>query len=234
MQDVIGVGTALRRARTKQGLTLDQAARDTRIRSDILAALEDEDFGQLLGDVYVRGCLRSYAQYLGLNPDKVVALYARDVHESESLRPPPSPMGRVQRAMTATRLRDNPRLILLGTVTLLAVAVVLGVLSRQRTAPEPAALSNQVQQPELDRRITADVVANRDGAQVTVAVDAGVPRTVTLAEGEGQSFSATSSLLVRIPDGGIRLSVSGVDQGSPGTPGAPWEKRFSFDTQEGV
>ena len=235
MQDVIGVGTALRRARTKQGLTLDQAARDTRIRPDALAALEDEDFGQLLGDVYVRGCLRTYAQYLGLNPDKVVALYARDVRESEPPRPPPSPMGRVQRVMTATRLRDNPRLILLGAVTLLAVAVAFGVLSRQRTAPEPAALSNQVQQPELDRRITADVVANYDGAQVTVTVDAGVPRTVTLAEGEGQSFSATSSLLVRIdPGGSVRLSVSGVDKGSPGTPGTPWEERFSFDTQEGV
>jgi cytoskeletal protein RodZ len=233
LQDVIGVGAALRTARTKRGLTLDQAARDTRIRADILAALEDEDFGELLGEVYVRGSLRSYAQYLGLNPDKVVALHVRHAEEPQPPRPPVSPMGRVHRVMTASRFRDNQRLIVLGAVTVLVLAVVLGVLSRQRSAPEPAALPTQAQQPELDRRITADVVANRDGAQVTVTVDAGVPQTVSLAEGEAQSFAATSSLVVRIADGGsVQLSISGVDKGSPGTPGSPWQERFSFDPQE--
>ena len=233
MQDVIGVGAALRKARIRLGLTIDQAARDTRIRSDVLAALEDEDFGQLLGDVYVRGSLRSYAQYLGLSPDKVVALYARDAEDPGPPPPPASPMGTVERAMTASRFRDNQRLILLGVVTLLAVAVALGVLSRQRTAPEPAALSTRAQQPALDRRITADVVANRDGAMVTVTVDAGVAQTTSLAEGEAKSFSATSSLLVRIADGGsVRLSISGVDRGSPGTPGSPWEERFSFEPED--
>lgn len=232
MQDVIGVGDALRKARTRRGLTLDEAARDTRIRPDLLAALEDEDFQQLMGDVYVRGSLRSYAQYLGLNPDKVVHLYARHAEEPTPPARPPSPMGTVQRAMTASRFRDNQRLILFGAVTLLMLAVALGVLSRQRAAPEPAALATQAQQPELDRRITADLVANRDGAQVTVIVDAGAPQTLTLARGEAQSFQASSSLVLRIADGGsVQLSVSGVDKGSPGTPGSPWEESFSFEAE---
>ena len=50
----MGVGSALRKARTKRGLTLEEAARDTRIRADLLGALEDEDFDRLMGDVYVR------------------------------------------------------------------------------------------------------------------------------------------------------------------------------------
>jgi cytoskeleton protein RodZ len=228
----IGVGAALRTARTKRGLTIEEAARDTRIRPDLLAALEDEDFGRLLGDVYVRGSLRSYARYLGLSADRVVELYARDAEDPGIPRPPASPMGAAERAMTASRFRDNQRLILLGAVTLIVVALIFGVVSRQRTAPAPAALSTRVTQPELDRRITADVVANRDGAQVTVTVDAGVPRTVSLAQGEAQSFEATSSLVVRIADGGsVQLSVSGVDKGSPGTPGSPWQERFSFDAE---
>jgi hypothetical protein len=141
-------------------------------------------------------------------------------------------MGAVERVMTASRFRDNQRLILLGAVTLLVVAIGLGVLSRERTAPEPAALPTQAQQPELDRRITADVVANRDDAQVTITVDAAAPVTVTLAEGEAQSFEATTSLVVRIADGGsVHLSVSGVDKGSPGTAGSPWQESFSFDTE---
>jgi cytoskeletal protein RodZ len=232
MQDVMGVGEALRKARTRRGLSLDEAARDTRIRLELLAALEDENFEQLMGDVYVRGSLRSYGQYLGLNPDKVVELYARHAREPAPPVRPISPMGAVQRVMTASRLRDNQRLILLGAVTLLVLAVVLGVLSRQRGAPEPAALPTRAQQPELDRRITADLVANVDEAQVTVTVDDGAPETLTLAKGEAQSFEATASLVVRIGDGGsVHLSVSGVDKGSPGTPGSPWEGSFSFETE---
>src|SRR5205085_4395634 len=59
-----GVGTALRAAREEQGLSIEEASRDTKLRSDQLQALEDERFERLLGDVYVRGSLRSYARYL--------------------------------------------------------------------------------------------------------------------------------------------------------------------------
>ena len=67
---------------------------------------------------------------------------------------------------------------------------------------------------------------------MTVTIDAGTPQTITLADGEAQSFEASSSLVVRIADGGsVHLSVSGVDEGSPGTRGTPWEERFSFETE---
>ena len=73
MQDsMIGVGSALRKARERRGITLDAASRDTKLHIDQLRALESEDFEALLGDVYVRGSLRTYSQYLGLSPDKVI------------------------------------------------------------------------------------------------------------------------------------------------------------------
>jgi cytoskeletal protein RodZ len=231
VQDVIGVGAALRRARIKRGVTLEEAARDTRIRPDLLLALEEEDFDQLLGDVYVRGSLRSYAQYLGLSADKVVQLYGRDAEDPQPPPRPVSPMGITERTMTASRFRDNQRVIVLGALTLIVLALALGVVSRQRAAPAPASLPTRAGQPQLDRRITADLVANVDGARVSVTVDAGVPQTLTLAKGEGQSFAATSSLVVRIPEAdSVHLWVNGVDRGAPGTPGQVWEERFSFDT----
>ena len=61
-----GVGSALRRAREVRGLSLDEAARDTRLRVEQLDALEREDFDVLPGEVYVRASLRTYANYLGL------------------------------------------------------------------------------------------------------------------------------------------------------------------------
>ena len=106
---MIGVGSALRKARERRGITLDAASRDTKLHIDQLRALEAEDFEALLGDVYVRGSLRTYSQYLGLSPDKVIGAYARHA-ETPAPPTPPAKLGRVERAMAATRIRDNQRL----------------------------------------------------------------------------------------------------------------------------
>lgn len=69
------LGEVLREARRRKGISLAQAERETRIREKYLAALEEEDYESLPGNVYAKGYLRSYAQYLGLDPDKVLQLY---------------------------------------------------------------------------------------------------------------------------------------------------------------
>ena len=51
--------------------------RETRVRPDYLEALEREDFEALGSNVYVRSFLRSYARYLGLSHEKVIAAYER-------------------------------------------------------------------------------------------------------------------------------------------------------------
>ena len=79
----IGVRPALRRAREIAGITLDEAARDTRLTPDQIGALESEDFDLLGEEVYVRAMLRTYAQYLGLKPDKVMSAYAKHAEEPE-------------------------------------------------------------------------------------------------------------------------------------------------------
>ncbi len=66
---LIGVGPALRKARLSGRKSLEEASRETRIRLEYLEALERETFSELGGEVYVRGCLRTYAAYLGLSPD---------------------------------------------------------------------------------------------------------------------------------------------------------------------
>jgi cytoskeleton protein RodZ len=67
------LGDRLRKAREAKGLTLEQIEEVTRIRRRYLQALEEEDFGQLPGEVFVRGFLRNYALALGLDPEEVLA-----------------------------------------------------------------------------------------------------------------------------------------------------------------
>ena len=83
------LGETLRQARLDKGVSLADAARDTRIRRSYLEALESEDDASLPPAVYTRGFLRTYAEYLGLNPQAMVDLYqpAARREPSPTLRP---------------------------------------------------------------------------------------------------------------------------------------------------
>jgi cytoskeleton protein RodZ len=72
------LGTLLVRAREARGLTLEDAERDTRISRRYLQALEAEQFEAIPAPVYARGFLRSYSQYLGLDPQDMLGLFPRD------------------------------------------------------------------------------------------------------------------------------------------------------------
>ena len=84
------LGETLRQARLDKGVSLADAARDTRIRRAYIEALEAEDAAALPPPVYTRGFVRTYAEYLGLNPQAMVELYqppARRENSPPTLRP---------------------------------------------------------------------------------------------------------------------------------------------------
>ncbi len=61
------IGNSLREARLRQGLDLARVEDDTKIRAKYLQGLEDERFEILPSETYVKGFLRTYAEYLGLD-----------------------------------------------------------------------------------------------------------------------------------------------------------------------
>lgn len=73
----LGIGERLRNAREAKGLSLRAVADLTRIRAVYLQALEDERFDALPGGVYARGFLRTYADALGLDADRLMDTYPR-------------------------------------------------------------------------------------------------------------------------------------------------------------
>jgi cytoskeletal protein RodZ len=74
----VTLGEQLRAQRERKGITLEQAAADTRIREKFLKALEDGDYPSLPGAVYTRGFLRNYSDYLDLQTDELVVLYQQE------------------------------------------------------------------------------------------------------------------------------------------------------------
>jgi hypothetical protein len=64
---VFEIGNSLREARVRQGLEYPQIELATKIRAKYIHALEDEQFEMLPAHTYVKGFLRTYAEYLGLD-----------------------------------------------------------------------------------------------------------------------------------------------------------------------
>jgi cytoskeletal protein RodZ len=77
------LGERLRGQREKKGITLEQAAADTRIREKFLAALESGDYKSLPGAVYTKGFLRNYAEYLDLDTEELLPLFQRERGQPE-------------------------------------------------------------------------------------------------------------------------------------------------------
>ena len=69
------VGKILQDARVARNLSLDRAAQETNIRKAYLEAIEQNDFATLQGDVFVKGIMRTYGNYLGLDGAKLVEEY---------------------------------------------------------------------------------------------------------------------------------------------------------------
>ena len=115
----IPIGETLRSAREEQGKSIAEAATATRIRSSYLEALEQERFDELGGSVYAKGFLRSYASFLGLDPEPLLAAYrAREPADRPAFERPPKILGTMQVR------RRSPSWVTIGIV---GAAVVLGV-----------------------------------------------------------------------------------------------------------
>src|SRR5438270_2391909 len=69
------IGNSLREARVRRAVDFVQAEQATKIRGKYLRALEDEQFELLPSQTYVKGFLRTYADYLGLDGQLYVDEY---------------------------------------------------------------------------------------------------------------------------------------------------------------
>ncbi len=76
-------GDNLRREREMRGVSLEEISSATKISLRFLEAIEREEFSKLPGGIFSRSFIRTYARYLGLDEDRVVAEYQLAAHPQE-------------------------------------------------------------------------------------------------------------------------------------------------------
>jgi cytoskeleton protein RodZ len=221
-----GIGETLRAARRQQSISLTDAAAATRVRETYLAALEEEEFAALGGDVYVKGFLRSYSRYLGVDPEPLLAAYRREHERPEEL--PPLTRGN---ARLAERERPPAGALLLVAVV---VAVALFALFRFLGGDDPAAVPAPSPAEQLVRvpGPTLTVVATGTGAPVRVVLfaDGVVAFDGLLGADESASAQGTARVAVRADDAGaVELTVNGEPYGTAGVSGVADEVVFAVE-----
>jgi cytoskeletal protein RodZ len=215
------IGNSLREARARRQIPLGQAEQATKIRGKYLRALEEERFDLLPSDTYVKGFLRTYADYLGLDGQLYVDEYnSRFVIDDE--------WGRRRRSRSAAgreaehRVQTNVVLIALGAIAVLTVVVITAwkaadngsVATQPPKRHAPARPRPEAPAPYLE--ITAvkgpsKVIVNRTGAGGKILFEG------TLERGDTQAFNGKSFWLnVGAPENlvitvaGRRVHVAGL------------------------
>lgn len=125
------VGEFFKQVRETKGLTLDDVASKTRIRTDFLQALEDGNFSKLPDQVFAKGFVRTYARSLGLDEDDAMYRFTQSAgafydkqEERERLR--------VKQVEEERRRRTSRKTLVLAVGVALLVLVLL--LSREQSS----------------------------------------------------------------------------------------------------
>lgn len=103
------IGRVLQQEREQQGRTLKEVSDAVNIKESYLDALEKEDFDAIPGAVFVKGFIRTYAEFLGLDGAGLVTAYKEEVLARKP-RPEVRPVAqRPERAGREKRQKERNR-----------------------------------------------------------------------------------------------------------------------------
>lgn len=72
------LGEKMRRVRNEKRISLPEIAKNTKIQLEYLEYLESGNYSKLPADVYVRGFLKSFADYLGVNEEYLIKSFVKE------------------------------------------------------------------------------------------------------------------------------------------------------------
>jgi cytoskeleton protein RodZ len=135
------LGEQLKKIRSESRLSLAEVSRETKIPVKYLTMIEEGQYVKLPPDVYVKGFLKSYASFLGVDPPKLINLYLRDKDIKQNMEGEANGEHDVIRLTKAPRFAITPKMI---TVILIFVIGIGGFSYLYREIGRFAALPRLV------------------------------------------------------------------------------------------
>ncbi len=131
------IGETLRETRMRRRIDMTEVEAATKIRAKYLRALENEEWDLLPGPTFVKTFLRTYAEYLDLDPRLLVEEYRQRYERptTQDLTPFGPGMGSQRRRRRRRRPIGPILVVLLGVAALLGALYALGTWGSEEEAP---------------------------------------------------------------------------------------------------
>jgi len=133
------LGEKMRRAREEKRITLSEISRNTKIQMDYLEYLENGNYDKLPADVYVRGFLKNFAEYVGINEYYLI----KSFNKEKSIQKNIAGGGKnevVPKKINLSRFSINPKVISIALISLFFLGLLFYLYKN---------LDNFVSNPEL-------------------------------------------------------------------------------------
>jgi cytoskeletal protein RodZ len=119
------IGEILKRAREARKLSIEDVNRETKISVKVIRALEQDDMDSFASETYLKGFLRNYAIYLGLDANRLWGMLSRQHGKVPDVS---GTFWDIEEAVREEKLK-SPRLVQRIVIPLLVIVIlVLGFL----------------------------------------------------------------------------------------------------------
>lgn len=150
------IGQRLRAARTRQGYSLSDAERLTKVKLKYLKALEQDHHDQLPSEVYSLGFLRCYSETLGLNTKKMLEQYRAERGAFKTAKTQFSPTLAPGRSLRVPLFTITPKVLATFFSAILVIGLLVYIASGVRSFLAPPSLA--IEEPKPDSRVGESTV----------------------------------------------------------------------------
>lgn len=237
------LGSTLQQARLSAGMSLDDLAERTSIRSSVLCEFENDNFSRCGGETYARGHLRNLAHVLGVDPNVFLEFYSAE-HLTQK-----RPMYDLLVASNVTAPKSEKARISLKTLAIISGIIVLigmagqiifsNLQSANKTAakppiatasatPSPGATPIPTASSAVPAVVAVQVTATRASSWLFVSDGGGATLfSGLLAKGGSRTFSSSDKVNIRFGNaGGVDVVVNGKAIPALGSSGEVVDRTF--------
>ena len=163
---MVKLGQRLHKQRLQKKLTLEEIAKETKIKAVFLAAIEKGEYHKLPSPAYAKGFVQNYASYLGLPKTETIALFKREFDEKKAYKVLPDSLTKTDE-FPLRRIKIQQSLLLVGGLLILFFGYLL---FQYRFAFLPPSLS--VSSPKQGAVVSQDVtITGKTDSEATVLVN---------------------------------------------------------------
>lgn len=152
MENIENLGLYLKQVREERKIPVAQIAQALKTKTETIQALEANDFGKIPAPTYVKGYLRSYANYLGIEGDPLLMEYNRQYPQAK--QPLVAPEHKIPRVGISMSVLLKSKLFISIILAIIAIPILIVVLvySMHKKSAKKAPVKEvpvQIQQPQV-------------------------------------------------------------------------------------